>query len=75
MSAASKPTYSPEEQIEMLVYAVERLTVEVQQLAVRLETTIGTSFMRQSLDAMGDVNRRLCEVFPEPDPPRTADGL
>jgi hypothetical protein len=57
------------EEIEVLAYAVERLTVEVQELASAAWGVIGLTQRNAILEAMGDVNRRLLEVFPELGPP------
>jgi hypothetical protein len=54
-----------DEKLLELAWAVERITVEVQELASASLTTIGSGQAMPVIQKLGSVNRRLMEVFPD----------
>jgi hypothetical protein len=54
-----------EEQARELVEILERLTVEVQELAVAARVVIGHYPADAVRVAVGELNHRLCKAFPE----------
>lgn len=62
------------EELVLLAAAIERVTVEVQELAVASATTIGTRNRDAILATMGKVNKRLVDAFPELRPVTITDG-
>lgn len=49
---------------KVLVETVEGLTVEFQELVVRLEVHLGTKWVEDSLRTVGALNTTLCAAFP-----------